>query len=110
MPDDATLARPARAADLAAFQPGGIVSRTLLKQPGGSVTLFAFDAGQELSEHTAPFDALVQVLDGRAEVRVGGAPHLVGPGEFLLLPAGVPHALRAPERFRMLLAMVRAPG
>lgn len=110
MAADVPLAMPVHATDLVAYQPGTIVSRTLLKQPGGSATLFAFDAGQELSEHTAPFDALVQVLDGRAEVRVGGVPHGVGAGELLLLPAGVPHALRAPERFRMLLVMVRAPG
>lgn len=107
---DAPLATPTRATDLVAFQAGAVVSRTLLKQPGGTLTLFAFDAGQELSEHTAPFDAVVHVLDGRAEVRVGGVPHLVGPGELLRLPAGVPHALRAKERFRMLLAMVRAPA
>jgi quercetin dioxygenase-like cupin family protein len=79
----------------------------LVKQPAGSVTLFAFDAGQELSEHTTPFNALVQVLDGELDVTIGGTPHRVGPGEVILMPANVPHALRAPVRFRMLLTMLR---
>jgi quercetin dioxygenase-like cupin family protein len=98
---------PARLADLAAVQPGAIVSRTLVKREKGTITLFAFDAGQALSEHTAPFDALVHVLDGEAEVSVGGRPHRVAPGEVVLLPAGVPHAVRAPVPFRMLLTMIR---
>jgi quercetin dioxygenase-like cupin family protein len=94
-------------AELAAYQEGAIVSRVLVKQPAGSVTLFAFDAGQELSEHTTPFNALVQVLDGELDVTIGGTPHRVGPGEVILMPANVPHALRAPVRFRMLLTMLR---
>jgi quercetin dioxygenase-like cupin family protein len=72
------------------------------------VTLFAFDQGQELSEHTAPFDALVQVLDGCVELTIGGATVTPGAGESVLMPAGVPHAVRAPKRFKMLLIMVRA--
>jgi len=100
-------AEPRRLAELAAYQEGAIVSRVLSKLPAGSVTLFAFDAAQELSEHTAPFDALVQVLDGEAEITIGAQPHLLRAGEIVLMPANVPHAVRAPTRFRMLLTMLR---
>lgn len=86
---------------------GSIVSRVLAKSSGGSVTLFAFDRGQGLSEHTAPFDALVQVLDGSLELTIGGREVAVDGGEIVLMPAGVPHALRAPEACRMLLTMLR---
>ena len=99
---------PARLADLVAVQPGSVVSRTLVKKEKGTVTLFAFDAGQGLSEHTAPFDALVHVLDGEAEVVLGGKAHRVAAGEALLMPANVPHALMAIRPFKMLLTMVRA--
>jgi quercetin dioxygenase-like cupin family protein len=101
------LATPADLADLIAHQPGSIVSRTLLKSPAGSLTLFAFDAGQGLSEHTTPHEAVVLILDGRAEVIVGEKSVSAGPGQALNLPAGVPHALHAPERFKMLLVMFR---
>ena len=94
--------------DLAAYQPGAIVSRTLLKRGGGTITLFAFDAGQGLSEHTTPFDALVQVLDGEAEVTIAGTPHRVAAGQMVLMPANQPHALTAPARFKMLLTMIRS--
>jgi quercetin dioxygenase-like cupin family protein len=90
-----------------AYQPGAIVSRTLAKARGGSVTLFAFDAGQELSEHTAPFDAFVEVLDGSVELTIGGQKVVARAGETTRMPAGIPHALRAPEPFKMLLTMVR---
>jgi len=101
---------PAAAVDLTAlvaYQDGSIVSRTLAKTNGGTVTLFAFAAGQALSEHTAPFDALVQVLDGRAELVIGGEKVPARAGEIVLMPAHVPHALHAAERFKMLLVMVR---
>jgi quercetin dioxygenase-like cupin family protein len=101
---------PARAVRLdaeLAVVPGAVVSRTLVKSGGGSVTLFAFDAGQELSEHTAPFDALVQVLAGEVELTIGGAPVAARAGESVLMPAHVPHALRARTPFSMLLTMVR---
>ncbi len=88
-------------------QPGGVVSRILLKRKSGNVTLFAFDTGQELSEHTAPFDALVQVLQGEAEITVAGNTTTVRAGEALLLPAGKPHAVKAPVELRMLLTMIR---
>lgn len=94
-------------ADLVAYQDGAIVSRTLAKRSGGSVTLFAFDGGQALSEHTAPFDALVQVLDGEAELVIGGKPVPARAGQTVLMPAHVPHAVNAPRRFKMLLVMVR---
>jgi quercetin dioxygenase-like cupin family protein len=90
-----------------AYQPGAIVSRTIAKAKGGSVTLFAFDAGQELSEHTAPFDAFVQVLDGAVELTIGGEKVLARRGETVRMPAGIPHAVRAVEAFKMLLTMVR---
>ncbi len=95
-------------ADLAQYQEGSIVSRQITKQEAGNVTLFAFDAGQELSEHTAPFDALAHVLDGEAEVFLSGEPFLVQAGQIIILPAGKPHALRAAARFKMLLTMIRA--
>ncbi|MCK6479365.1 MAG: cupin domain-containing protein [Planctomycetaceae bacterium] len=108
MPDAALPDGPVPLASLVAFQAGSVVSRTLVKKEKGTVTLFAFDAGQGLSEHTAPFDALVHVLDGRASVVLAGKAHALGAGEAILLPAGVPHALMAVERFRMLLTMIRA--
>jgi quercetin dioxygenase-like cupin family protein len=89
------------------YVPGAIVSRTLAKARGGTLTLFAFDAGQELSEHTAPFDAFVQVLDGAVELTIGGARVVASVGETVRMPAGVPHAVRALDRFKMLLSLVR---
>lgn len=94
--------------NLVVYQEGSVVSRQIAKAEVGNVTLFAFDAGQELSEHTAPFDALVHVLEGHAEVRIGGAPSLLQAGDAILMPAGVPHAVMAPARFKMLLTMIRA--
>ncbi len=108
MPTHPPLDHPQPLAALVAYQDGAIVSRVLLKTAGGSVTVFAFDTGQELSEHTAPFDALVQVLDGEAEITVAGVVHRVPAGEALRLPANRPHALRAVTRFTMQLTMVRA--
>lgn len=94
-----------------AYAPGAIVSRALVSGPSGSVTLFAFDAGQELSEHTAPFDALVHVLEGEAVLVIGGKEVRAPEGSLVLMPGGVPHAVRSPGRFRMLLTMIRqAPG
>jgi len=93
---------------LIAYQEGAVVSRILVKAAGGSLTLFAFDAGQSLSEHTVPNEALVLVLDGTAGVTVGGERHEVRTGESIRLPAGVTHAVDAPERFKMLLAILKA--
>jgi quercetin dioxygenase-like cupin family protein len=93
---------------LTAYQDGAIVSRMILEKPVGGVTVFSFDKGQGLSEHTAPFDALVHVIEGQAEIIIGGTPHPVSAGEVILMPANVPHAVRAPERFKMLLTMIKA--
>lgn len=95
------------AADHVAYIDGAVVSKTLIKKDSGSVTLFAFEAGQGLSEHTAPFDALVQILDGEALITIGGAPQTVTTGEMIIMPANVPHALQAEKAFKMLLVMVR---
>jgi quercetin dioxygenase-like cupin family protein len=97
-----------RLADLVAYQDGSVVSRTLIKAKTGSVTIFAFAAGQELSEHTVPHDALVQVVDGEAEIAIDGAPHRLRAGEAILMPGGHPHAVRAVARFKMVLTMIRA--
>jgi quercetin dioxygenase-like cupin family protein len=96
-----------RIVDLVSYQDGAVVSRIVVKGETGSVTLFAFDAGQELSEHTAPYDALVQILDGEAAITVAGRPYRLGAGEMILLPAHQPHALQAVSRFKMLLTMIR---
>lgn len=95
------------AADLVTYQAGSIVSRSLMKHGGGSVTAFAFDTGQELSEHTTPFDALIHVLDGVASVSIAGHASLVSAGGLIRLPANIPHGVRAAERFKMLLTMIR---
>ncbi|HEX7527511.1 MAG TPA: cupin domain-containing protein [Thermoanaerobaculia bacterium] len=99
---------PAPQTELVALQPGAVVSRTLVKAAGGTVTAFAFDTGEALSEHSAPFDALVLGVEGTAEVTIAGAPHHVSAGDILLLPANKPHALRATTPFKMILVMVKA--
>ena len=94
-------------AELAAYQDGSVVSRQITKADAGNVTLFAFDKDQELSEHTAPFDALVQVLEGEAEIRISGKPYHLGTGDAIIMPADEPHAVLALQRFKMLLTMIR---
>jgi quercetin dioxygenase-like cupin family protein len=94
-------------ADLVSYQEGSVVSRQITKADAGNVTLFAFDKDQELSEHTAPFDALVHVLDGEAEIRISGKPFNLRNGDAIIMPADEPHALRALTRFKMLLTMIR---
>jgi quercetin dioxygenase-like cupin family protein len=96
------------AAALVSYQAGSVVSRTLIKKATGTVTAFAFDEGQELSEHTTPYDALVHLLDGEAEIRVSGSPHRLTAGDVLLMPGGEPHAVKATKRFKMLLVMIRS--
>ena len=93
---------------LAAYQPGAVVSRTIIDKGVGTVTVFAFDEDQGLSEHTAPYDALVQVIDGAAEILIEGQPHLVKAGELIIMPADIPHALSALTQFKMMLVLVRA--
>jgi len=95
-------------ADLVSYQADAIVSKTLVKGETGSVTVFAFDRGQELSEHTVPFDALVYVFDGEAEIRISQAAHRVRAGEAIVMPANQPHAVKAVQRFKMMLSMVKA--
>jgi quercetin dioxygenase-like cupin family protein len=90
------------------YQKDAVVSRTLLDKKSGTVTLFAFDAGQGLSEHTAPFDALAQIIQGEAEVTISGGASTVKQGEMVVMPAGKPHALRAIKRFKMLLVMIKS--
>lgn len=94
--------------ELVAYQDGAVVSRTVVDRKIGTITLFAFSAGQGLSEHTAPFDAVVQVLDGEARITIGGDEHVVRAGQLLIMPANVPHALRALQPFKMMLVMIRA--
>lgn len=100
-----------RALDLAGlvgYQEGAVVSRTLIDKQVGTLTLFAFDAGQGLSEHAAPYDAFVQVVEGAAEVTIAGTGHRLEAGQAIIMPANVPHAVRAQGRFKMLLVMIRA--
>jgi quercetin dioxygenase-like cupin family protein len=89
------------------YSDGSVVSQTVIEKKTGTVTLFAFDKGQGLSEHSAPFDALVEVLDGKAVITIGGEPHEVKAGEYVIMPANVPHALKAVEKFKMLLVMIK---
>ena len=94
--------------DVVAYQTGAVVSRTLVKGPGGTVTAFAFDAGEGLSEHTAPFDALVLMVEGEAEISISANPHHLRGGDLLKLPARQPHAVKAITPFKMLLVMIKA--
>jgi quercetin dioxygenase-like cupin family protein len=103
--------QPAQEAPVAAlvdYQSGSIVSREIVKGTTGRVTLFAFDEGEGLSEHTSPFTALVQIIEGEAEIIIAGQPHRVQAGELILMPAGQPHALKALKRFKMILTMIRS--
>ena len=95
-------------ADLVSYQEGSVVSRQITKADAGNVTLFAFDTGQELSEHTAPFDALAHVLEGEAVIRVSGKPYMLNAGDAIIMPANEPHAVKAKIKFKMLLTMIRA--
>lgn len=93
---------------LAAYQDGSVVSREILKKQSGTVTVFAFDEGQGLSEHTAPFDALVVLIDGQAEISIAEIPHIVKPGQMIIMPANRPHAVKALTKFKMLLVMLKS--
>lgn len=95
-------------ADLIQYQTGSVVSRTLIDKQAGTITLFAFDNGQGLSEHTAPYDALVYIIEGEAEVTISGNPLRLKQGEITIMPANEPHALTAVTRFKMLLTMIRS--
>ena len=93
---------------LVEYQPGSVVSRTLIKKSAGTITAFAFDTGEGLSQHTAPYDALILGVDGTAEISIGKVVHRVSAGQLLKLPAGEPHAVKAITRFKMILVMIRA--
>jgi len=102
------MARAAKVADLVEYQNGAVVSKTIANRKTGTVTLFAFDKGQGLSEHTAPFDALVHVIDGEAEIIISGKALRLKEGEMTIMPANEPHSLKAIERFKMILTMIRS--
>jgi quercetin dioxygenase-like cupin family protein len=95
-------------ANLVDYQSASVVSREIIKKEVGTVTIFAFDTGQGLSEHSAPFDALVQIVDGTGEITISGNKHIVKKGEFIIMPANEPHALLAKEPFKMILTMIRS--
>lgn len=95
-------------ADSIDYSDGSVVSKTILKKPTGNITLFAFDKGEGLSEHTSPFEALVQLLDGEAEISIGGSQFSLHSGESIILPANLPHSLKATEKFKMMLTMIKS--
>jgi quercetin dioxygenase-like cupin family protein len=94
--------------ELVDYQAGSVVSKTLIKKKVGTITLFAFDEGEGLSEHTAPYDAFVNILDGEAEITISGKPFRLSQGEMIIMPANEPHALKAVQRFKMMLVMIRS--
>jgi quercetin dioxygenase-like cupin family protein len=108
MSEKELLARVFNLDEMLAYQDSSVVSRTLINKNIGTVTLFSFDKGEGLSEHTAPFDALVYVFDGEAEISISKQAHLVKKGEMIIMPANEPHALQAKEKFKMLLVMIKA--
>jgi quercetin dioxygenase-like cupin family protein len=103
----ATLERVERLVDLINYQDSSIVSRTIINKETGTVTLFAFDQGQVLTEHATPFDALVNILDGEAEIVIAGKPHCLRSGEMIIMSANKPHALKAINKFKMILIMIK---
>ncbi len=105
---DACMAKSQQLVSLVEYAADSIVSKTILDKPVGTITLFAFDRGQKLSEHTAPYDAVVQVVDGSAQLTIGGEDIRALAGEIIIMPANVPHAVAAEEKFKMLLTMIRA--
>ena len=108
MENENLMGKTVNVAGLIDYQEGSIVSRTVIDKPAGTLTVFAFDKGQALSEHTAPYDALVYVLDGEIEVTISGTPHTVKTGEMIIMPANDPHGLKAVSRFKMMLVMIKA--
>ena len=102
------VAQAIRLIDLADYQKGSVVSRTIIDKKTGTVTFFAFDEGQGLSEHTTPFDALIYLLDGEAEIAISGKPLRLKEGEMVIMPANQPHALKAVKKFKMILTMIRS--
>ena len=90
------------------YSAGGIVSKTVLKKQTGNISLFSFDKGEALSEHTAPFDAVIQVVDGRGEITIGGTPYIVEAGQTIIMPANISHSVKAVDKFKMVLTMIRS--
>jgi quercetin dioxygenase-like cupin family protein len=105
---ESCLAKPATLAELIDYADDSIVSKTIIDKPVGTITLFAFDEGQKLSEHTAPYDAAVQVIDGSADITIGGKVKTVCAGQLIVMPANIPHAVAAKDKFKMMLIMIRA--
>lgn len=101
-------ARTLRIDALIEYQEGAVVSREIIRKDTGTVTIFSFDRGEGLSEHTAPFDAMVQVIDGKAEITISGNKNILEKGDMIIMPASEPHSLRALERFKMVLTMIRS--
>ena len=108
MNEEAIKTKPIELRAFIDYSPGSIVSKAIVDKKAGTITLFAFDRDQGLSEHSAPFDAVVQVIEGEAEIIIGGEVHRVQAGEIIIMPADVPHAVKAPEQFKMLLVMIRS--
>lgn len=96
------------AAESVEYASGSVVSKTIVKKPTGNITLFAFDEGEGLTEHSSPFEAIVQLLDGKAEIIIGGVSHQIEAGQSIILPANIPHSLKANERFKMMLIMIKS--
>jgi quercetin dioxygenase-like cupin family protein len=105
---DELKARILKAENLIEYQKGAVVSKEILRKGTGTVTIFAFDKGEGLSEHTAPFDAMVQLIDGKAEITISGKKNILETGEMIIMPANEPHSLHAMERFKMILTMIRS--
>jgi len=101
-------ARTLKVEDLIEYQEGAVVSKEVIRKDTGTVTIFAFDKGERLSEHTAPFDAVVQIIDGKAEITISGNKNILEKGDMIIMPASEPHSLHAPERFKMILTMIRS--
>ena len=95
-------------AGMVEYQEGAVVSKQIIKKDAGNITLFAFDKGEGLSEHTAPYDAAVLVVEGKAQIVISGVTHTVGAGELIIMPANKPHAVKAPEKFKMMLVMIKS--
>lgn len=108
MEQESLAGKVVKSAGLVNYQPGAVVSRTIMDKSAGTLTVFAFDKGQALSEHTATFDALVSVLDGEAEISINGKAQTVRTGEMIIMPANEPHAVKAINRFKMMLVMIKA--
>ena len=105
--DNANEIRITELAQAIQYADGSVISKQIIKKPTGNITLFSFDEGEGLSEHTTPYEAFVQILDGKAEITIGGVVNIVEAGNFVLMPANVPHALKAVEKFKMMLVMIR---